>query len=292
MSDVGQQKRAFLDFIDQAGYLSTIQRALSRGDSRLRLNLDDLRGYDPELTNNFLRRPGDHLPAFEDAVRETAASIDPVFAKQQASKLCLAVEGSFGAHHLSPRGLGAQFLNAMVCVEGIVTKCSLVRPKVARSTHYCQVTGKFTNKEYRDLTSISGVATTSAYPTKDQDGNLLQTEYGLSEYLDHQTIVLQEMPEKAPPGQLPRSVEVMLETDLVDGCKPGDRLQVAGVHRALPSKANQSGMFRTILLGNHIRQLTEELGSSAFTPDDVHNIKEFAKRKDCLQLLSQATRRV
>ena len=51
MSDVGQQKRAFLDFIDQAGYLSTIQRALSRGDSRLCLNLDDLRGYDPEVTS-------------------------------------------------------------------------------------------------------------------------------------------------------------------------------------------------------------------------------------------------
>ena len=66
-----------------------------------------------------------------------------------------------------------QFLNAMVIVEGIVTKCSLVRPKVlrwasmkfllprnpmrphpmcpsslqvVRSTHYCRVTGKFTNK--------------------------------------------------------------------------------------------------------------------------------------------------
>ena len=73
-------------------------------------------------------------------------------------------------------------------------------------------------------------------------------------------------------------------------------------------------MFRTILLGNHIRQLTDELGrrdfppnvptivmyvahalcmySSAFTPDDVQNIKEFAKRKDCLKLLSQATMRV
>ena len=67
-----------------------------------------------------------------------------------------------------------------------------------------------------------------------------------------------------------------------------------------------------MLLGNRVRQLTEELGrrdflpnvinhldcssctlfSSAFTPDDVHNIKEFAKRKDCLKLLSQATRRV
>lgn len=52
-------------------------------------------------------------------------------------------------------------------MEGIVTKCSIVRPKVMSSTHYCPATSKFTTKEYRDLTSLGGVATGSSYPTKD-----------------------------------------------------------------------------------------------------------------------------
>lgn len=81
------------------------------------------------------------------------------------------------------------------------------------------------------------------------------------------------MPERAPPGQLPRAVDVLLESDLVDRCKPGDRVQVVGIYRALPSKHNSSGMFNTLLIANHIRPCTKELASDTFTREDVVNIK-------------------
>ncbi|EOD39699.1 hypothetical protein EMIHUDRAFT_200297 [Emiliania huxleyi CCMP1516] len=257
---LAQQKRDFMDFM---GYMPSIRSMVSKEERRLLLNVDDLRSFNRDLALALMRSPAEYLPAFEEALREIVTNHDPSFAKQgAANEFRIGVVGSFGAHHVSPRQLGSALLNSVVRVEGIVTKCSLVRPKVVMSKHWCPTTKQFTTKQYRDLTSLTGAATGSAYPTKDSDGNLLETEYGLCEYMDCQTVIL--------------------EADLVDSTKPGDRLHITGIHRALPSKANQSGTFKTLVLGNH------HLGSAQFTEEDVRHIKEVSRRPDALPLLAES----
>ena len=96
------------------------------------------------------------------------------------------------------------------------------------------------------------------------------------------------MPEKAPAGQLPRSVDIVSDNDLVDKCKPGDRVQVIGMYRCMPGKKNgyTSGAFRTILIANNIRQLNKDQ-SPTFTGDDIAKIRKFSKtnkvHKHCCQ---------
>ena len=120
------------------------------------------------------------------------------------------------------------------------------------------------------------------------------TEYGYCTYRDHQTISIQEMPERAPAGQLPRGVDVILDDDLVDSVKPGDRIQLVGIYRSLGNRnAGQgSATFRTLILANHVILLSSKSGGgiaqSTITDTDIRNINKVSKKKNVFELLSQS----
>lgn len=122
----------------------------------------------------------------------------------------------------------------------------------------------------------------------------LITEYGYCVYRDHQTISIQEMPERAPAGQLPRSVDVILDDDLVDRVKPGDRIQLVGTYRSLGNRNASSGSstFRTLILANNIILLSSKSGGgiaqATITDTDIRNINKIAKNKRVFDLLSQS----
>ena len=80
--------------------------------------------------------------------------------------------GNFGEYACNPRTLSSLHLNHMVSLEGIVTKCSLVRPKVIKSFHYNEAKDTFLERTYQDQTmTANGAASTSIYPTQDDEGN-------------------------------------------------------------------------------------------------------------------------
>ena len=132
------------------------------------------------------------------------------------------------------------------------------------------------------------------YPQEDDEGNPLVTEYGHCVYRDHQTISVQEMPERAPAGQLPRGVDVIMDDDLVDKCKPGDRIQLVGLYRSLGNRnaGEGSSTFRTLLLANNIILLSSKAGGgiaqATITDTDIRNINKQAKDKYIFNKLSMS----
>ena len=102
------------------------------------------------------------------------------------------------------------------------------------------------------------------------------------------------MPERAPAGQLPRGVDVILDDDMVDRVKPGDRIQLVGIFRSLGNRNAGSGSstFRTLILANNIVLLSSKSGGgiaqATITDTDVRNINKISKKKNVFDLLAHS----
>uniref|UniRef100_A0A674NYY0 DNA replication licensing factor MCM3 n=1 Tax=Takifugu rubripes TaxID=31033 RepID=A0A674NYY0_TAKRU len=290
--EMREAQRDYLDFLDddqdQGIYQNKIRNMISENKARLIVNINDLRRRNEGRAAKLMNTAFQELIAFQRALKDLVASVDATYAKQH-EEFYVGLEGSFGSKHVTPRTLTSRLLGNMVCVEGIITKCSLVRPKVVRSVHYCPATKKTMERKYTDMTSLDAFPSSAIYPTKDEENNPLETEFGLSIYKDHQTITVQEMPEKAPAGQLPRSLDIILDNDLVDMVKPGDRVQVVGTYRCLPSKKGgfTSGTFRTIMIACNVKQMNKEM-SPTFSAGDIAKIRNFTRSKDVFEQLAHS----
>lgn len=269
---------------------------LQKNQRRLVVNIDHVRDHNPQLAEGLLHEPFDYTLAFNHALAEIVKTLPQARPDQTDPDVLYycAWAGSFGLNACNPRTLSSQHLNSMVSIEGIVTRCSLIRPKIVKSVHYSEKKNKFHFKEYRDQTMTNGVTTSSVYPQEDEDGDPLLTEYGLCTYRDHQTISIQEMPERAPAGQLPRGVDVILDDDLVDRVKPGDRVQLVGIFRTLGNRNtnHNSALFKTVLLANNVVLLSSKSGggvaTATITDTDIRNINKIAKKPKLFELLSQS----
>ncbi|KAI9296529.1 MCM-domain-containing protein [Neoconidiobolus thromboides FSU 785] len=291
--------RAFTEFLNSEAndreYKNEIIKAINSDEKRLIVSLEKVRTrMDMKYVKGLLSEPSIYYEALTRAFKDTAKQM--AF-DQNLSVIAdddfyfVGITGSFGDHHVNPRTLSSYFLGQLVCLEGIVAKCSISRPKVSRSVHYCETTRLFQYKDYRDATNATSEnpVTGFTYPTEDENGNPLITEFGMSIYRDHQTITVQEMPEKAPPGQLPRSIEVMLDDDLVDRVKPGDRVRITGIYKSLGNRntSSTSGTFRTVLIANHVRHIGTK---SAVSPENIPSVVTLSE-KDRKNIQELATKR-
>jgi len=89
---------------------------------------------------------------------------------------------------------------------------------------------------------------------------------------------------------MPQTVECILDDDLVDACKPGDRVQMIGIYRALAGRATgqTSGRFRTVILVNNVRKLGHDDHTRHLTVNEIREIRKLGKRSDIFDLVARS----
>lgn len=148
---------------------------IGKQSSRLEINLDDLRQFSPDLAKYVVKNPIEAINMFESQLDRSVQDLKDDQGKGNAEKQALqnaadrafptkvkkyyvSFEGNFGANHVTPRGLKATLVNQFVSVQGIVTRMSIVRPKIQTSVHYCDQTKKGLIKNYTDDTNLAEMA--------------------------------------------------------------------------------------------------------------------------------------
>ncbi|EPB66019.1 hypothetical protein ANCCEY_14895, partial [Ancylostoma ceylanicum] len=183
----------YLNILDDSAegkvYVQKVEDMITTGTPRLIVNLNDVRKKSAERATGLIHNFVEEIVCLEQAAKEMIQRASPDFVRTH--EVQVGFEGSFGDRHVNPRSLKANFLGNLVCCEGIVTKCSAVRPKVVKSVHYCPATKKTLEKRYTDLTSYESFPSSNVYPTEDENKNPLETEFGLSTYKDHQSFSVQ-----------------------------------------------------------------------------------------------------
>lgn len=182
-----QMKDLVGDYMAHRDMKKKVSSMIGKSQNRLGVSLDEIRHFNPELANYCMKNPIEAISMFENQLDNTVkdmkddagkgghpekqtatAAADKAFPSKIA-KYYVSFEGNFGRNHVTPRGLKSNLVGQMVSVQGIVTKMSIVKPKIQTSVHYCEATKKGLVKHYNDVNNLGDQAEDAVKPLAGND---------------------------------------------------------------------------------------------------------------------------
>lgn len=268
-------------------YREAVRRMISENSISLVIDFDDLLSYNKVLADALIEAPTLFLESASRALSQVVAIEDPEHA-QKVKIFHIRIRKLPENLHVKVREIRSRHLGRLIAVEGIVTKISPVKQELVEAVFKCRSCGyeEMLKQEEGGPLVKPSQCPRCAEEGKKTAGFTLVAEK--SRFVDVQKFVLQEKPEELPPGQLPRSIEVVVRDDLVDIVRPGDRATVVGFLRVEEDKKllrSSPPVFHSYLEANYIEVATKENLDVEITPEDEKKILELARREDVEELI-------
>jgi len=270
----------FQDFLksykDESGafkYRNRIQQMGIDGSYSLIIDFDDLLSFDAEIANELTKKPDEYIKHLSDSVWNQLKIEDPTYAASMTKKVYARLRGLPEKTPL--RKIGSEDMGKLVMIDGIIVRATMVQPLLTKAAFKCRKCDEIT---YIEQTGPF-VKTPLACPSCNRVGpfDLIEDQ---SEFINFQQMRVQEKPEDLPPGQLPRSLNVNFIEDLVDITRPGDRVIITGIVRAVQSVSPRGRGLRTFNIfidANHIDVVGKEPEVIQISPEDERKIIALSK---------------
>ncbi len=284
----------FEDFLrnyrDEQGvhvYWTRIQNMPNEGTTSLTIDFQDLSSFDIEFGSEFSKaareKPDELLSAGSEALFSLLRTEASVLPEREASEYLASISGFVKlrvvnySEHIKLRAIRSKHIGKMIDISGIMMRASEVKPLLVNAMFQCRVcrTTYYQPQEegrYTEPLECPDPNCATRTPPK-----LIPER---STFLDWQKVRIQESPEELPAGQMPRSVDVILQGDIVDVSRPGDLVKVCGILRTSPDfsrRGTKLATFNTYIDANGVEMKEKEYKELEITPEDRKRIEELAK---------------
>jgi replicative DNA helicase Mcm len=287
-NDLEKFLKAFKDRDSNYKYFDRINNMMASGVQSLIVDYIDLDSYNPLLAKEITHKPDEYLEAFNEAVLSVLREIHPDYEQEIREKIRVRI-GNYTVQK-GLREINADLINKLVSISGMVVRSSEVKPLAKKVAYKCTNCNTVTEAQLKGLVMKKPL---KCHACSEKE---LEMDPESSVFIDFQLVRLQELPEDLPAGQLPHYIEVTVMSDLVDQCRPGDRIILTGIIRIeqeqLAPQAKTS-LFRLRMEGNNIEYLGGRAGSKdtrsveriMISTEDERQIRIIASKPDAYEKL-------
>lgn len=280
--------KAFKDRDSNYKYFERINNMMASGAQSLIVDYIDLDSYNPLLAKEITHKPDEYLEAFNEAVLSVLREIHPDYEQEIHEKTRVRI-GNYTVQK-GLREINADLINKLVSISGMVVRSSEVKPLAKKITYKCTNCSTVTDAQLKGLVMKKPVKCPACSEKE------LEMDPESSLFIDFQMVRLQELPEDLPAGQLPHYIEVTVMSDLVDQCRPGDRIILTGIIRIEQEQLfpqAKTSLFRLRMEGNNIEYLGGRAGSKdtrsveriVISTEDERQIRNIASKPDAYEKL-------
>lgn len=287
-NDLEKFLKAFKDRDSNYKYFDRINNMMASGVQSLIVDYIDLDSYNPLLAKEITHKPDEYLESFNEAALSVLREIHPDYEQEIREKVRVRI-GNYTVQK-GLREINADLINKLVSISGMVVRSSEVKPLAKKVAYKCTNCNTVTEAQLKGLVMKKPL---KCHACSEKE---LEMDPERSLFIDFQMVRLQELPEDLPAGQLPHYIEVTVMSDLVDQCRPGDRIILTGIIRIeqeqLAPQAKTS-LFRLRMEGNNIEYLGGRAGSKdtrsveriMISTEDERQIRIIASKPDAYEKL-------
>lgn len=131
------------------------------------------------------------------------------------------------------RELGPNHIEKLVSLRGIVIRNGDIVPEMKEAHFTCT---KCFREEERAVQM--GRINEPTFCVNCEQRDTFQPNFNASIFSDKQHVKVQETPESVPEGETPQTIHLCAYEDLVDDVRPGDRVEITGIYKAMGVRVN------------------------------------------------------